>query len=78
MTTNQIIKRGTPHLLRPAFLTVLVRNLLGFVPMAIATSAGAEVRPSVGNSGHRWLDYSTVLTLLIIPVFYKIVNSFAT
>ncbi|MCG4753583.1 efflux RND transporter permease subunit, partial [Blautia faecis] len=43
MTTNQIIKRGTPHLLRPVFLTGLVASL-GFVPMAIATSAGAEVQ----------------------------------
>lgn len=32
MTTNQIIKRGTPHLLRPVFLTGLVASL-GFVPM---------------------------------------------
>lgn len=77
MTTNQIIKRGTPHLLRPVFLTGLVASL-GFVPMAIATSAGAEVQRPLATVVIGGLIISTVLTLLIIPVFYKIVNSFAT
>lgn len=40
MCTDRIISRGCPHLLRPIFLTGLVASL-GFVPMAIATSAGA-------------------------------------
>ena len=70
MTTNQIIKRGTPHLLRPVFLTGLVASL-GFVPMAIATSAGAEVQRPLATVVIGGLIISTVLTLLIIPVFYK-------
>ena len=77
MSTNQIIKRGTPHLLRPVFLTGLVASL-GFVPMAIATSAGAEVQRPLATVVIGGLIISTVLTLLIIPVFYKIVNSFVT
>ena len=77
MTTNQIIKRGTPHLLRPVFLTGLVASL-GFVPMAIATSAGAEVQRPLATVVIGGLIISTVLTLLIIPVLYKIVNSLAT
>ena len=43
LSTNLIISRSTPHLLRPVFLTGLVASL-GFVPMAIARSAGAEVQ----------------------------------
>ena len=43
LSTRRIIARGTQHLLRPVFLTGLVASL-GFVPMAIATSAGAEVQ----------------------------------
>ena len=35
MTTNRILAKGCPHLLRPVFLTGLVASL-GFVPMAIA------------------------------------------
>lgn len=77
MTTNRIIAKGTPHLLRPVFLTGLVASL-GFVPMAIATSAGAEVQRPLATVVIGGLIISTVLTLLIIPVFYKIVNSLAT
>lgn len=76
MTTNRIIAKGTPHLLRPVFLTGLVASL-GFVPMAIATSAGAEVQRPLATVVIGGLIISTVLTLLIIPVFYKIVHSFA-
>lgn len=77
MSTNRIISLGTPHLLRPVFLTGLVASL-GFVPMAIATSAGAEVQRPLATVVIGGLIISTVLTLLIIPVFYRIVNSFAT
>ena len=75
MSTNQIIKHGTPHLLRPVFLTGLVASL-GFVPMAIATSAGAEVQRPLATVVIGGLIISTVLTLIIIPIFYRIVNSF--
>ena len=77
LSTNRIIAHGTPHLLRPVFLTGLVASL-GFVPMAIATSAGAEVQRPLATVVIGGLIISTVLTLLIIPVFYKIVNSFST
>lgn len=77
LSTNRIIARGTPHLLRPVFLTGLVASL-GFVPMAIATSAGAEVQRPLATVVIGGLIVSTVLTLLIIPVFYKIVGSTAT
>lgn len=75
MTTNRIIARGCPHLLRPVFLTGLVASL-GFVPMAIATSAGAEVQRPLATVVIGGLIVSTVLTLLIIPVFYRMVNTF--
>lgn len=74
LSTNRIIARGTPHLLRPVFLTGLVASL-GFVPMAIATSAGAEVQRPLATVVIGGLIVSTVLTLLIIPLFYRIVNS---
>lgn len=77
LTTNRIIARGTPHLLRPVFLTGLVASL-GFVPMAIATSAGSEVQRPLATVVIGGLIISTILTLIIIPVFYRIVNTFAT
>lgn len=76
MSTNRIIASGCPHLLRPVFLTGLVASL-GFVPMAIATSAGAEVQRPLATVVIGGLIVSTILTLLIIPVFYRMVNSTA-
>ena len=73
LTTRQIIKRGTPHLLRPVFLTGLVASM-GFVPMAVATSAGAEVQRPLATVVIGGLIISTLLTLIIIPIFYKIVH----
>lgn len=76
LTTNKAIESGTPHLLRPVFLTGLVASL-GFVPMAIATSAGAEVQRPLATVVIGGLILSTILTLLIIPVFYCLVNKSA-
>ena len=73
LSTRRVISRGTAHLLRPVFLTGLVASL-GFVPMAIATSAGAEVQRPLATVVIGGLIVSTVLTLLIIPVFYQIVS----
>lgn len=72
--TSRIIRESCPQLLRPVFLTGLVASL-GFVPMAIATSAGAEVQRPLATVVIGGLIVSTILTLLIIPVFYQIVNS---
>ena len=76
MTTNRILAKGCPHLLRPVFLTGLVASL-GFVPMAIAKSAGAEVQRQLATVVIGGLIVSTILTLIIIPVFYRLVNSSA-
>lgn len=68
--------KGCPHLLRPVFLTGLVASL-GFVPMAVATSAGAEVQRPLATVVIGGLIVSTVLTLIVIPVFYRLVNVIA-
>ena len=77
MCTNKIITKGCRHLLRPIFLTGLVASL-GFVPMAVATSAGAEVQRPLATVVIGGLIISTILTLLVVPAFYKIVNAFPT
>ena len=75
LTTKCIVTRGCRHLLRPVFLTGLVASL-GFVPMAIAQSAGAEVQRPLATVVIGGLIVSTVLTLIIIPLFYRLVNVF--
>ncbi len=76
LTTSRIIAEGCPHLLRPVFLTGLVASL-GFVPMAIAKSAGAEVQRPLATVVIGGLIVSTALTLIIIPAFYRIVSILA-
>lgn len=75
LCTSRVIARSCPHLLRPVFLTGLVASL-GFVPMAIATSAGAEVQRPLATVVIGGLIVSTLLTLIIIPVLYTLVHSF--
>lgn len=74
LATNRVIRQGTPHLLRPVFLTGLVASL-GFVPMAIATTAGAEVQRPLATVVIGGLIISTLLTLIIIPIFYRLVQT---
>lgn len=73
--TDRVIFEGCSHILRPVFLTGLVASL-GFVPMAVANSAGAEVQRPLATVVIGGLIVSTVLTLLVIPAFYRMVNAF--
>ena len=75
LCTSRVVARSCPHLLRPVFLTGLVASL-GFVPMAIATSAGAEVQRPLATVVIGGLIVSTLLTLIIIPVLYTMVHAF--
>lgn len=75
MCTDRIVNQGCRHLLRPVFLTGLVASL-GFVPMAVAQSAGAEVQRPLATVVIGGLVVSTILTLIIIPVFYRMINSY--
>jgi len=51
-------------------MTALVASL-GFIPMAIATSAGAEVQRPLATVVIGGLITSTLLTLLILPTLYR-------
>jgi cobalt-zinc-cadmium resistance protein CzcA len=56
--------------LRPVLMTALVASL-GFVPMALATSAGAEVQRPLATVVIGGLLSSTLLTLLVLPAIYR-------
>jgi cobalt-zinc-cadmium resistance protein CzcA len=51
-------------------MTALVASL-GFVPMALATSAGAEVQRPLATVVIGGLVTSTLLTLLALPAVYS-------
>ena len=54
-------------------MTALVASL-GFVPMAIATGAGAEVQKPLATVVIGGLITATILTLLVLPAIYKRFN----
>lgn len=55
--------------LRPVLMTALVASL-GFIPMALATSVGAEVQRPLATVVIAGLITSTCLTLLVLPALY--------
>jgi cobalt-zinc-cadmium resistance protein CzcA len=67
----EIIKKGTSVRLRPVILTALVASL-GFLPMALSGSAGAEVQRPLATVVIGGLVSATLLTLLILPVLYSL------
>lgn len=67
---EQAIIRGSLTRLRPVLMTALVASL-GFVPMAIATGAGAEVQKPLATVVIGGILSSTFLTLLVLPALYR-------
>jgi heavy metal efflux system protein len=65
------IKGGALTRLRPVLMTALVASL-GFVPMAISTGTGAEVQKPLATVVIGGLITSTLLTMLVIPILYKL------
>jgi cobalt-zinc-cadmium resistance protein CzcA len=68
---DEAIDEGAETRLRPVLMTALVASL-GFIPMALATSAGAEVQRPLATVVIGGLITSTLLTLLILPVLYRL------
>jgi len=63
------IREGTKVRLRPVILTAAVASL-GFLPMAISTSAGAEVQKPLATVVIGGLITATLLTLIVLPILY--------
>lgn len=64
------VVEGTLTRLRPKLMTALVASL-GFLPMAIATGAGAEVQRPIATVVIGGIITSTFLTLLVVPLLYE-------
>ncbi|MCB0639006.1 MAG: CusA/CzcA family heavy metal efflux RND transporter, partial [Lewinella sp.] len=64
------IMQGTRRRIRPILLTAST-DILGFLPMAISTTAGAEVQRPLATVVIGGLLTSTLLTLIVIPVLYQ-------
>jgi cobalt-zinc-cadmium resistance protein CzcA len=70
---NNAIVEGALSRFRPVLMTALVASL-GFVPMAIATGAGAEVQKPLATVVIGGLITATILTLLVLPAIYQRFN----
>ncbi|TBR20263.1 MAG: CusA/CzcA family heavy metal efflux RND transporter [Chitinophagaceae bacterium] len=68
--TERILK-GTAARLRPVIATAAVASL-GFLPMALSTSAGSEVQKPLATVVIGGLISSTLLTLIVLPVLYAL------
>jgi heavy metal efflux system protein len=68
------IFQATKERLRPILLTA-VAAIMGFMPMAVSASAGGEVQRPLATVVIGGLISATLLTLLVVPVLYFIVES---
>ena len=66
---EEAVRRGAMDRLRPVATTALVASL-GFVPMAVATGAGAEVQKPIATVVIGGLITATLLTLVVLPALY--------
>lgn len=69
-TMESLIKQGAKDRLRAVLLTASAAAL-GFLPMAISTSAGAEVQRPLATVVIGGLISATLLTLVVLPVLYS-------
>ncbi|MCA0442001.1 MAG: cation transporter [Burkholderiales bacterium 68-20] len=70
---DEAIREGALTRLRPVLMTALVASL-GFIPMAIATGTGAEVQRPLATVVIGGILSSTMLTLLVLPILYRLAH----
>lgn len=69
MNTRDAVLKGSEIRLRPVVTTALVASL-GFIPMALSTSPGAEVQRPLATVVIGGLITSTLLTLVVLPTIF--------
>ncbi len=69
LSVREAVIRGARSRLRPVLMTGLVAAL-GFIPMALSTSAGAEVQKPLATVVIGGIVSDTILTLLLLPILY--------
>jgi cobalt-zinc-cadmium resistance protein CzcA len=72
-SAHDAVLHGSESRLRPVLTTALVASL-GFLPMALATGAGAEVQRPLATVVIGGIVSSTLLTLVVLPALYALFN----
>jgi len=73
LPTRMALRQACGLRMRPVLMTALVASL-GFVPMAVATGAGAEVQRPLATVVIGGLITSTALTLFVLPTIYSLIH----
>lgn len=73
---NSIVD-GAITRLRPVLMTALVASL-GFIPMALNIGTGAEVQRPLATVVIGGIISSTILTLVVLPILYRVMHSKST
>lgn len=73
LTLDDAIRTGSLMRLRPVLITTWVESL-GFLPMALSTSTGAEVQRTLATVMIGSTLSQSLLSLLVLPVLYRIVH----
>jgi len=73
MERMQAIRDAAAHRLRPILMTTLT-TILGLLPMALGLGEGSEVRTPMAITVIGGLLVSTLLTLIVIPVVYSLID----
>ncbi|QCR25257.1 MULTISPECIES: CusA/CzcA family heavy metal efflux RND transporter [Pontibacter] len=75
LSLRDVVLNGTSTRLRPVLMTAAVASL-GFLPMALSNTAGAEVQKPLATVVIGGLITSTMLTLVVLPVLYILIEGY--
>ena len=76
MDKVEAIRTAAPIRMRPVLMTALAM-IFGVIPAAIGVGPGSETRAPMAIATGAGMLSSTVLTLLVVPVFYIVFDDFA-
>jgi multidrug efflux pump subunit AcrB len=69
----EAMRRAAPVRMRPVLMTA-VSMIFGVLPAALGVGPGSETRAPMGVATAAGMFSSTVLTLLVVPVFYLLID----
>jgi HAE1 family hydrophobic/amphiphilic exporter-1 len=70
---DEAVLKAGPVRLRPILMTTLT-TVLGLIPMSLGLGEGAELQAPLSTAVIGGLTFSTVLTLVVIPVMYTLID----
>jgi HAE1 family hydrophobic/amphiphilic exporter-1 len=72
-SAEQAAREAAESRLRPILMTA-ISSLFGFLPLVLASGAGARSQASLGTVVFGGLMVATVLSLFVVPVFYVVLK----